>query len=201
VEAVPATSGVRRTVRLAGALVVGQLLLVAVVGWVTFTRGDDRRGNGAPAVDQLAAPPAVIVPPPVPPAVTRTTVPGAGPTSGGGTAVAGRRRGHTGGHAPSSTPRPAASDLPASSAAPATTAPPVPPTTVNSPTANTPAVGSVIPPLTLVPPSSSAPSPTASDPILPGRPCIEIFASARAVDGRPVRCLPTPADGLRWKIV
>src|SRR3954454_15097320 len=58
VESLPAAGTVRRTVRVAVALVVGQALLVGLIGWLTLGRAT---GSGG-AVDQMAAAPAT--PPP-----------------------------------------------------------------------------------------------------------------------------------------
>jgi hypothetical protein len=200
VEAVPATSGVRRTVRLAAALVVGQVLLVAVIGWVTFTYADKRPGGNTPAVERLAAPPAAIPPPAVPaPGDSATPAPPASTSTSGRTRtadpdlpVAPRS---------SSSPRPAAGPAAAGTSAPPG-APPVPPTVT------APVNGLTTPPLTLVPtadsPAVSTPTPTTSSrppPIVAGQACTQMFALARAADGGMVRCLPARDHQLRWKIV
>jgi hypothetical protein len=82
-----ARTSVRRTVRMAVALVAGQAALCAVIGWVTFGAGHpDRPGNAAQAVDPLADPPQIEPPataapappgsatvPPAPPAAKAST--------------------------------------------------------------------------------------------------------------------------------
>jgi hypothetical protein len=192
VEAVPATSGVRRTVRVAAALVAGQVLLVAVIGWVTLTCADDRPAHDASPVDQMAAPPGLIRP--IPPS-SASSSPTASPVR----------------HKPAHTADPGRTTRPASRAAnPGTgeTAPaPVPPPVVASPSASPaasfgPSTSSG--PLTLVPTPTVTPSPTASatrEPVRVGQPCSKIFALARSEDGWIVRCLPTRYRHLRWKIV
>ena len=192
-EAVPATSGVRRTVRLAAALVVGQVLLVAVIGWVTFTQAGQHSGRDTPAVEQLAAPPAVI-PPPAVPAPTRSATPG----PGAGTSTAGHPRDRT-----TDPDRPAAARASSSSRPPAAgpVLPPLPPPVA------TPGSGPETAPLTLVPTSDSpaavTPTPTASSspPVLAGQACTEMYTLAQAADGQMVQCLPTRSHQLRWKIV
>ncbi|MET0423398.1 MAG: hypothetical protein ABW046_05965 [Actinoplanes sp.] len=57
-EPVTVTSSVRRTVRMAVALVIGQALLCALIGWLTLGSSQDQtRRPASPPVDQLAAPP------------------------------------------------------------------------------------------------------------------------------------------------
>jgi hypothetical protein len=208
VEAVPATSGVRRTVRLAGALVVGQVLLVAVIGWVTFTCAGGHSAKGAPAVDQLAAPPAVIPPPAPgqapPPSPSQAPPLSPSPAASATESAAAGAQTRTADPDPPAAPRSNASGprprmiAPSASAAPSAPVPPAPPySTVASP-------GSSSPPPTLVS-SSDAPASTPpgspAPPIQAGQPCTEMFAVAMTADGRLVRCLPTRYHELRWKIV
>ena len=63
-EPVPVTRTVRRTVRMAVVLVIGQALLCALIGWIVFGHSFSTRPPGAPPVDRLAVPPMVIPPPP-----------------------------------------------------------------------------------------------------------------------------------------
>jgi hypothetical protein len=67
VEPVPVTLRVRRTVRMAVALVVGQALLCALIGWLTLgrSRSEPAHPPGSAVVDAMAAPPtsrAVVAP-------------------------------------------------------------------------------------------------------------------------------------------
>jgi len=216
VEAVPATIGARRTVRLAAALVVGQVFLVAIVGWMTLTRPGDRPAAGASGVDRMAAPPAWIAP-------AREPSSGRPPS----TSPAESARAHTIEQAPADPANPArtpAGTTQSPGAAPVSLAP-------------FGAAGSApAGPLALTPPSSgtatspkATPSPSAGPAgtgtggsvgtggsgglgvsgsagptpgtVLAGRPCDHWGALARAHDGRMVRCLPGRYYRLRWKIV
>jgi hypothetical protein len=72
-----ARASVRRTVRVAVALVAGQAVLCAVIGWVTFGSGHTHRTGPVPSVEPLAAkplviPPPAVVPPPKPPRSSAT---------------------------------------------------------------------------------------------------------------------------------
>ena len=64
-EPVPGTRTVRRTVRVAVALLLGQAVLVAVIGWVTYRYSPAHRHRGAAVVDQMAGAPRVLPPPAV----------------------------------------------------------------------------------------------------------------------------------------
>jgi len=58
------TGRVRRTVRMAVALVVGQALLCALIGWLTFSHSRSAGSDPGPVeIDQLAAPPPVAMRP------------------------------------------------------------------------------------------------------------------------------------------
>jgi hypothetical protein len=72
-----ARASVRRTVRVAVALVAGQAVLCAVIGWVTFGSGHPHRPGPVPSVEPLAArplviPPPAVLPPPKPPRSSAT---------------------------------------------------------------------------------------------------------------------------------
>jgi hypothetical protein len=67
-----ARTSVRRTVRVAVALILGQAVLCAVIGWVTFGSGHAQPRGPVPTTEPLAGkplviPPPVVVPPPRPP--------------------------------------------------------------------------------------------------------------------------------------
>jgi hypothetical protein len=67
-----ARTSVRRTVRVAVALVLGQALLCALIGWLTFGSGHAHPRGPVPTSEPLAGkplviPPPVVVPPPRPP--------------------------------------------------------------------------------------------------------------------------------------
>jgi hypothetical protein len=200
VEAVPATIGARRTVRLAAALVVGQVFLVAIVGWMTLTRPGDRPAAGASGVDRMAAPPAWIAPAREPSSRKSSS-----------TSPAESARAHTTEQGPADPADPAVG--PTQSPRPDPN-PLVPFGTAGSVPSD---------PLALTPPSSgtltspkATPSPSAGGSgglgvsasagptpatVLAGRPCDHWGALTRADDGRMVRCLPGRYYRLRWKIV
>jgi hypothetical protein len=180
VESLPAAGTVRRTVRVAVALVVGQVLLVGLIGWLTLGRG----GSPAGAVDQMAAPPAI--PPPTitsqyvdPPAPPVTSI--APPTSVK-RATPGHRTAPT--HSPSP-PRPVPPQPP----------PPAPseptPTIVVTPTIVPPGLAPVV-----TPSPSEAPGP-----VVVGDRCAPEGAYAHTADGVLVRCVRLWHHRLRWKIV
>jgi hypothetical protein len=219
VEAVPATIGARRTVRLAAALVVGQVFLVAIVGWMTLTRPGDRPAAGASGVDRMAAPPAWIAP---------AREPSSGKPSSTGPAESARA--HTTEQAPADPINPTSTSVGPTQSSGHTPIPPIPLVPFGA------ADSAPSNPLGLTPPSSgtatspkATPSPSAGPgsagaggsggtggsgglgvsgsasptpgTVLAGRPCDHWGVLARADDGRMVRCLPGRYYRLRWKIV
>jgi hypothetical protein len=212
VEAVPATSGAQRTVRLAAALVAGQVVLVAVIGWVIFACAGDRSAqSGDAALDPLAAPPAQILPAPAaasPAPRKRVSESPAPPT----------HRGPGANGQPSRPARPASTPPVAETAGPPRWLPLVPAPTITTPPG----------PLTLAPPPSPPAPPPPASPVATANPtavsgaspsaataspsasprtvlagwlCGQIYARARSDDGWTVRCLPARDHHLRWKIV
>jgi hypothetical protein len=186
-------------VRVAAALVIGQIVLVAIVGWVTLTRAGDRPAPGAPRVDQLAAP--GLLAPAAPPS----------PEESRGKSPSVHHRAQTVDPSPAAAAKKPGADpaapTPARAAGPALT--PSPPGTSSGPLTLVPPVswGAAQPTTAATTPPISpavAPSPTASAPpapVLAGRPCDQLGALTRADDGRMVRCLPDRHHQLRWKIV
>jgi hypothetical protein len=73
-----ARASVRRTVRVAAALVAAQALLCGVIGWVTFGARHPHHPTAVPTVEPLAGKP-LLIPPPViaPPAPPRPPRPSA----------------------------------------------------------------------------------------------------------------------------
>lgn len=189
-QPVPETREVRRTVRVAVALVVGQALLCAVIGWVTFSYSRERAHRDPAAVDQLAAPPATIAVSPSVPTTGRTP----GPTPGSSRA----RSTPPAAPVPPGPPRPATgvttSTGPAASVAPTTTS-------------KSPYLVVIPPPA--APRASASPSPAASatptavveEPVVAGARCDRRGALGRTADGVDVLCLPDRQGRLHWKIV
>lgn len=199
-ESLPAAGTVRRTVRVAVALVVGQALLCALIGWLTIGRGH----SPGSSVDQMAAPA-------VPPTVTsRYATPSrsaattsratASPTSAEKTAdrkplrsptirATSTRRAEPPDPAP---PAPAPSaPAPASSEAPALPLPTIVATTTG-------------PGPALAPPLPLPPSPVVTEtfePITVGDYCRYVGAYAITADGTLVRCVRMWRHRPRWKIV
>ncbi|MFI6072744.1 hypothetical protein ACIA5C_14265 [Actinoplanes sp. NPDC051343] len=216
-EAVPATIGARRTVRLAAALVVGQIFLVAIVGWMTLTRPGDRPATGASGVDRMAAPPAWIAPAREPSFRK--------PSS---TSPAESARAHTTEQAPVDPANPAktsAGTAQSPGPAPISLAPfgaagpaPSDPLALTPPSSGTATSPKATPSPSAGPAGtagtggsvgtggsgglgvSGSASPTPGT-VPAGRPCDHWGALARADDGRMVRCLPGRYYRLRWKIV
>jgi hypothetical protein len=196
VESSPAAGTVRRTVRVAVALVVGQALLCALIGWLTLGRG---HGSGS-SVDQMAAPPAV------PPTVTsRHVTPGrsvatasvATASPAGGTRTADRK-------APRSPAIRATSTRPADPPDPAPPTPAPAPATSETPALPVPTIVATTtgPGSALAPPVPPSPTVTdTSEPITIGDYCRPEGAYAIAADGTLVRCVRTWRHRPRWKIV
>lgn len=181
----------RRTVRVAVALVVGQVTLCVAIGWVIFSYSLQHAHRGSAAVDQIAAPRPPIASSPSPTVPSPTPAPAASAT----------------------TPRKQASrpagPVPPRTGAPATAVPPVPPaprtTAAPAPSSESPQA-SLVPPFASVStsPSSSAsatPSARPGEPVVVGAPCDRPGAAGRTADGRDVRCMPDGPYHLVWKIV
>ncbi|MGW4944926.1 hypothetical protein ACWEOZ_25430 [Actinoplanes sp. NPDC004185] len=174
-------TSVRRTVRVAVALVAGQALLCGVIGFVTFG-GDDAKSSGRAAEPQLAGPPIVVPSTNSPPPSDQAGRPvGAStkqtrterPTSPAPVAV---RRSTTRSISPSRT-----------ATAPAAPVPPPAPTT--SPTNRA-----------LLPPSAPAPGDDAPIPVA-DEPCDDEGATDRTAEGKAVRCERDRNGDLRWRLV
>jgi hypothetical protein len=188
VDSLPAARTVRRTVRVAVALVVGQALLVGLIGWLTFGRADGSGGHVDPMAARPATPPPTTAGRYADPAASRGASAASSPTA--------KRATHrpqapatAPGRAPLSPPEPDPAPPP-----PATEAPVVPepaPTIVATPTTVPPALVPVVP---------SAPIETPA-PVMVGDPCRPEGAYAYTADGLLVRCARTWHHRLRWKIV
>ena len=190
-DSLPAAGTVRRTVRVAVALVVGQALLVALIGWLTLTRSDGSGGT----VDQMAALPAT----PLPTTVGRYADPPAPPAASTSVATPPATRRTTAGR--KSEPATVAPQ------APSRTAKPVPATLPPEPTPTIVVTPTVVPPA-LAPPQPSPPAsppPTspsiAPGPVVVGYPCAPEGAYAYTAHGVLVRCTRLWHHRLRWKIV
>ncbi|MCY1140432.1 hypothetical protein OWR29_20740 [Actinoplanes sp. Pm04-4] len=197
-EPVPVTRTVRRTVRMAVALVVGQALLCALIGWLTLGQSrSEPPGTPGSVVDQLAAPPPANPPPPsartaIAPATTQARKPAPVAT----TTRPVPRRAVTSSAVPSRPPaQPPASREPEPILIPAPKSPaPEPP--APSPPAVTP-----MPTTTSATP---APSPTPDlvrEPVEVGDECRPAGAYGRTAEGVLVRCVREWGHRPRWKIV
>jgi hypothetical protein len=179
-------------VRLAGVLVAGQALLVAVTGWVTFTCARER--PSAPPVAQLAAPSPVLIPPVVP--VPARSSASARPTPTRIVHRSTRTAGTGSATEPAPGPASSATHWPPAAVAPlppaATTSPPP----VGDPTADPATSASAA----TTPPTTASPG-VAPSRISAGQPCAARYALARATDGRFVGCFTGGGHRLRWKIV
>jgi hypothetical protein len=191
VDSLPAAGTVRRTVRVAVALVVGQALLVGLIGWLTFGRAS---GSGG-AVDQLAARPAT----PLPPAATsRYAEPPRPPSTSAPAPTTAKHE--TAGRPPdrTATTSRAPAPPPESAAPPSPKAPRGPvPSIVVSPSI----VPSALVPVVPVPPPSPPSPHEVPGPVVAGDPCAPEGAAAHTADGLLVRCARTWHHRLRWKIV
>ncbi|GAB2573305.1 hypothetical protein Aab01nite_19790 [Paractinoplanes abujensis] len=195
-EPVPVTRRVRRTVRMAVALVVGQAMLCALIGWLTLGRHrpEPARPPGAPVVDQLAIPPLT------------TTAASAPPPSR--SAISATRQSRQPSVVSSARPAPVRS----------TSAAPAPPAASPEPILAPPDDPAMVPPVPPVPspstpktpllPSSPASSPVPSaspgvvqDPVRVGDECHPVGSYGRTAEGDLVRCVRDWRHGPRWKIV
>jgi len=189
VESLSATRPVRRIVRVAVALVVGQALLCALIGWLTLGHAKD----SGPPVDAMAAPPALPSTSVPSPAVTSryvpppaTTVPPAPPT----------KRKRTTDRKPEA---PAATRAPTPSAHPPAPAPAVvPPLPVPTIVVTTTTPGSALVPPLPKPPETPA---VVAGPVTVGDLCTPVGAYAFTADHTLVRCTRAWHHRARWKIV
>ncbi|MFD0520309.1 hypothetical protein [Paractinoplanes durhamensis] len=174
--------------RVAVALVIGQALLCALIGYLTLGRS----GAAGRSVDQMAEPP--LAPPPT--ATSSYASPSASARSLSATAT--------------SRPTHRARDLTTTStpAAP-DPAPPVPPELPPDPLIGTssptpgPVTTATPPPVAgLIPPQPPAASPVTDvqDPVTIGDRCAPEWAFGRTADDTLVRCLRTGRHAPRWKI-
>jgi len=200
VEPVSVTSPVRRTVRMAVALVIGQALLCALIGWLTLGASQEQtRRPGSPPVDQLAAPPPPGLPHPTAsrPAMPRQVRPVRPALSRPASArpVSRPDRRTTPPPAPRFSPKPAPpKSAPPKSASPGPASPrptltPLPP----------------VPPVPELPtPKTSAPSPpageTVQEAVTIGDRCRPEGAYGRTNRGVLARCFSSWHHGPRWKI-
>ena len=177
------TTSVRRTVIVAVSLVTGQALLGAVIGFVTFDRGEEARVAPRPT-DALAAPPIVVPAPSIP-------VPTGSQRPSRKRAVAevstGVRR--------TPPPAPVPTGTTEATTSPRTTAPPRPTTSAPAtapPSSAPPSLPSLLPPVYDAPPEDI--------PVIRER-CDEEGVTGRTDDGRLVRCERDRDGDLRWRPV
>ena len=181
------TTSVRRTVIVAVSLVIGQALLGAVIGFVTFDRGDEAPVAARPT-DALAAPPIVVPAPSIPVPTGSQRPPRKRAAAEVSTSI---RR--------TPTPDPASTGTTEATTSPRTTAPPRPttsaPATVPPSSAPPPAPPSFP---SLLPPEYDAPPDDV--PVIRER-CDEEGATGRTDDGTVVRCERDRDGDLRWRPV
>ena len=172
--------------RVAVALLVGQALLCAVIGWLNFGPSQAHRGKASPVDPPMAAPPFVAPLPSVPQPLS----------------------------APAETARPAPARTSAkvkASTSPAKRSPAPPPEPefpqpVNGPsrspstTPRAPAAPPETPGLTTDPPLPS-PRDDVQAPVKVGDKCDPEDARGRTATGTPVRCVRDDDGDLRWEIV
>ncbi|MBM2617458.1 hypothetical protein JIG36_18030 [Actinoplanes sp. LDG1-06] len=196
-EPVPVTRRVRRTVRMAVALVVGQAMLCALIGWLTLGRhrSEPSRPPGSAVVDQLAAPPLTG---PVP-AASRSAISSTAQTRKPAPARPSPRRSTA-----DAVPRPVVPepDRPEPISAPPED-PPVVPTPPTPPTPPAPSPPRTSPPDQLTPSPQTTPSPSGAvqEPVRVGDECDPVGSFGRTAEGELVRCVRDWRHGPRWKIV
>ncbi|UQU66120.1 hypothetical protein COUCH_07445 [Couchioplanes caeruleus] len=177
-------TSVRRTVIVAVALVTGQALLGAVIGFMTFDRADEAPAP-ARAAEPAVAPP-IVVPPASMPAPTEASRP---PRK---RAVADASSGTRGPGRASSASARTVTEPPAAPAAPQLrTTVPTPPPSSGPPPPAPPAPGLV--------PSPDVDEP--EDPPVVREPCEDEGATGRTDDGKVVRCERGRDGKLRWRPV
>ena len=192
-EPVPVTRGVRSTVRVAVALVVGQALLCALIGWLILGRAQSDSpdspdspdaSEGSSGVDRLALPPA-----------GRRPTPGDEPAATGQQTVTASRQSRAvapDGVVETAGPR---------RSAPAGTVPPEPQILSPQPLIAVPAIPG--PSSTPTLPALSVP-PTfgpAQEPVTVGALCRPVGAFGRTARQTLVRCVRDGHHHPRWKIV
>ncbi|GIM91574.1 hypothetical protein [Paractinoplanes toevensis] len=202
-EPVPTTRSVRRTVRVAVALVVGQALLCALIGFLTL-------GRSGGSVDRMAEPP--LVPPPA-------TAPGSPSPTASFSATATTRPAQPARDATSTRGKRKPDPTPATGATTAASEPPPEPmidfpapvttptpgvssTATSAPSA--PSAPTASPPKELIPPPAppfGSAAPPVQDSVVAGDPCAPEWAFGRTSHGTLVRCVRTWHHRLRWKIV
>ncbi len=187
-EPVARAASPRRTVRVAAALVAGQAVLCAVIGWVTFGSSGPPPSVAGRAVDAPTVPPIMV-----PTASMAIPLP---PSPAPGTTATATRR------AQEST-RPARKPPPKPVATPGvrTTTVPERPTTVATTTAETrPAVPPSVPPVA-DPAATPAPMPTeVQQEVVAGEPCDPPGALGETVDDVEVSCVRGPDGRPSWQI-
>jgi hypothetical protein len=179
---------VRRTVRVATALVAGQALLCAVIGWVTIGP-PDAGPRAARTVEPLAAPPVVpslAGPAPAPPRVSPP------PDSAQTPSPRGSRARSSASRAPAPPRRTRATTKPAPPPDESPTlviAPPEPGETRTTPDPGI--IGTVAP----------SPVETVQGPVTVGEECEPEGAPGITADDRKVRCVRNDDGDLRWQII
>jgi hypothetical protein len=188
-----ARASARRTVRVAAALVAGQAVLCAVIGYVTLGGHATRDTNAARTDNPLAAHP-FVRPAPAPPSPTTAAPkqPAAAKSTIGRPAATARSR-----RSPELTPTPPAAESPPD----VLVAPAGPPTGPTTPTG---------PPTTPSPDATSStgqsgqpPSPPASLPtqesVTVGESCAPVDAPGVTTDGIVAHCVSSDDGVLRWQ--
>jgi hypothetical protein len=176
-------TSVRRTVRVAVALVTGQALLCGTIGFVTFGGRYDREPGARAAEPQLAGPPIVVPSTNSPPPSERAEQPVSASTE------------QTRTERPTSPPAPASvrssttRSISPSRTSTVPVAPVPPPTPTTSPTDRA-----------LLPPSSPASGDDPPTPVV-DEPCDDAGATGRTADGKAVRCERDRHGDLRWRLV
>lgn len=188
---------------MAVALVIGQALLCALIGWLTLgaSREEGRKSSG-PAVDQLAAPPPPAVPLP-------TVAESAGapstrpPASVSPKSVSRARSGSSSSSSSVRSPEPRRKAVPPqpkkSSVAPSPTIILLPPEPSPTPSPPVPSSRPPSPPAWWTGPDDD--DPEVREPVTVGDRCRPEGAFGRTKEGVAVRCLRSWPRGPRWKIV
>lgn len=175
---------VRRTVIVAVALVTGQALLCAIIGFVTFGSPGDAAPSADAAGPRLAGPP-IVVSPTGAPSPSRSAASKKRSTSRSTAAIRQRSPAPTAPAARRSPTRPAAP--PSTGIVPVVPAPPAP-------------SGSLLPPIDLFPrPSAESDDPEA--PAVANARCDDEGATSETADGQAVRCVRGRTGDLRWRLV
>jgi hypothetical protein len=198
------TTSVRRTVIVAVALVTGQALLGAVIGFMTFDR-DDETATSARAAEPAAAPPIVVAPSSVPTSTEASRPPRKGAVADASSGTGRPTRGSpvsagTGTDAPLTSAAPqlkSGAPTPPPSSGPVAPAPPgtglLPSPGLSSPALPSPGLSS--------PGFSSPDVDEPEDPPVVRERCEDEGASGRTEDGKVVRCERDRDGKLRWRLV